>query len=121
MENLYTYRLDLTESELENLREILKYAKIYASSKPQELYFSDNLIEKITKPKKIKYSGKKGSAAEKATEARMKKTKEKVINAINILRMENKEITPYQIAKVSGVSYNSAKKYNNLYMAYNKN
>jgi len=116
-----TYRLDLDELELENLREILEYAKRYAASQPQELYFSDYLIEKIANPKKIEYSGKKGFAAMKATEARMKKTKEKIVNAINILRMENKEITPYQVAKVSGVSYNSAKKYNNLYMAYNKN
>jgi len=115
------YRLDLTELELENLREILKYAKTYAASQPQEVFFSDYLIEKINKPKKIEYSGKKSFAAMKATEARMKNTKEKIINAINILRMENKEITPYQIAKISGVSYSSAKKYNSLYTTCNKN
>ena len=46
-----------------------------------------------------------------ATEARIKRTKEKIVNAINILRMENKEITPYQVAKEAEVSYNTAKKY----------
>jgi len=47
----------------------------------------------------------------KARTARTQKTKEKVQNAINLLRIEGKEITPYQIAKVANISYNTAKKY----------
>ena len=47
----------------------------------------------------------------KARTARTNKTKEKVQNAINLLRIEGKEITPYQVAKVADISFNTAKKY----------
>ena len=47
----------------------------------------------------------------KAREARTAKTKEKVQNAINLLRIEGKEITAYQVAKVADISFNTAKKY----------
>jgi len=50
-------------------------------------------------------------ASKRATEARSKRAKEKIQNAINLLRMENKEITAYQISKVSGVHFNTVKKY----------
>ena len=54
---------------------------------------------------------KRTEASKKATEARSKKAKEKIQNAINLLRMEGKEITAYSISKVSGVHYNTVKKY----------
>ena len=47
----------------------------------------------------------------KARQARTAKTKEKVQNAINLLRIEGKEITAYQVAKVADISFNTAKKY----------
>ena len=47
----------------------------------------------------------------KARQARQAKTKEKVQNAINLLRIENKEITAYKVAKVADISFNTAKKY----------
>ena len=47
----------------------------------------------------------------KARTARTQKTKEKIQNAINLLRIEGKEITPYQVAKAADISYNTAKKY----------
>lgn len=56
-------------------------------------------------------SPKKTNAARKATEIRKKRTQEKIQNAINLLKMEGKEITPYAVAKVAGVSFNTAKKY----------
>jgi hypothetical protein len=56
-------------------------------------------------------SPKKTDAARRATEIRKKRTQEKIQNAINLLKMEGKEITPYAVAKVAGVSYNTAKKY----------
>ena len=34
-------------------------------------------------------------------------------NAINLLRLQNKPINAYQITKLSGVSYNTARKYLN--------
>ncbi len=50
-------------------------------------------------------------ATNKATESRTAKAKEKIQNAINLLRMENKKITHYSIAKTAGVSYVTVKKY----------
>ncbi len=48
---------------------------------------------------------------EKARAVKTTKTKEKIQNAINLLRLQGKPINAYQIAKLSGVSYNTARKY----------
>ncbi len=56
-------------------------------------------------------SQKKRESAKRAREALQAKTKEKIQNAINLLKMEGKEITPYRVAKEAGVSYNTARKY----------
>ena len=48
---------------------------------------------------------------EKARAIKTTKTKEKIQNAINLLRLQGKPINAYQIAKMSGVSYNTARKY----------
>ena len=50
---------------------------------------------------------------EKARTVKTTKTKEKIQNAINLLRLQGKPINAYQIAKLSGVSYNTARKYLN--------
>ncbi len=47
----------------------------------------------------------------KARAVKTTKTKEKIQNAINLLRLQGKPINAYQIAKLSGVSYNTARKY----------
>ena len=54
---------------------------------------------------------KKQSAAEIASKSRENTAKAKILNAINLLRIENKSITIYAIAKESGCSYNTVKKY----------
>jgi len=69
------------------------------------------LLKALDNAKLIKYSTNKAIAAEKATAARTKKAKEKIQNAINILKMEDKKITYYSVAKTSGVSYTTVKKY----------
>jgi len=48
---------------------------------------------------------------EKARAVKTTKTKEKIQNAINLLRLQGKPINAYQVAKLSGVSYNTARKY----------
>jgi len=73
-------------------------------------YFNE-MKEIANSPKKIKHSTKKHSAVKTATEARTKKAKEKILNAINILRMEDKNLTHYSIAKQAEVSYLTVKKY----------
>lgn len=57
---------------------------------------------------------KKQSSIQEATKHREHTAKAKIINAINILRSEDKQITSYAIAKVSGCSYNTVKKYQSI-------
>ncbi len=56
-------------------------------------------------------SEKKQSSAKEALKVKVTKTKEKIQNAINLLRLQGKHINPYQVAKTAGVSYNTARKY----------
>ena len=56
-------------------------------------------------------TSKRQNAAYWATEVRTKRVKEKIQNAINLLNLENKAITPYQVAKTAGISYNTAKRH----------
>jgi len=53
----------------------------------------------------------KQDAAKEALKVKVSKTKEKIQNAINLLRLQGKPINPYQVAKLGGVSYNTARKY----------
>ena len=77
-------------------------------------YIYSQLVKKVENPRLIKESEKKELAALNATRIREKRTKDKIQNAINILRMENKEITPHRVSKVSGVSFQTAQKYLNI-------
>ena len=63
-----------------------------------------------------KVEGTKGQkrAAEKATETRSKKALEKITNAINILRMEGKNINCHSVSVVSGCSINTTTKYKEI-------
>jgi len=47
----------------------------------------------------------------KATETKKLKAKEKVQNAINLLRLQGEEVNPYRVAKIANISYNTARKY----------
>jgi len=104
----FKYRLDLDIYQIEVLE---KYIKKIDEVSEEDLIMFNEMKEKINNPKKIKISDKKYSASIVATEARTAKAKEKIQNAINILRMQNKKLTHYSIAKESGVSYTTVKKY----------
>jgi hypothetical protein len=54
---------------------------------------------------------KKQLSIKQATKHRTDTAKAKINNAINLLRLEGKNITAYAIAKESGCSYNTVKKY----------
>jgi Fic family protein len=56
-------------------------------------------------------SQKKQDTARSALKIKVSKTKEKIQNAINLLRLQGKPINAYQVAKLSGVAYNTARKY----------
>ena len=70
-----------------------------------------NAINTLLKKGKRVISQKKQDTAKAALQIKMTKTKEKIQNAINLLKLQNKPINPYQISKLSGVSYNTARKY----------
>ncbi|CAA6824765.1 MAG: Unknown protein [uncultured Sulfurovum sp.] len=56
-------------------------------------------------------SPKKKNATKEATQKRIKEAKNKISNAVNMMRFENKKITISSIASEAGVSYNTVKKY----------
>ena len=47
----------------------------------------------------------------KATEIKKLKAREKVQNAINLLRLQGEEVNAYRVAKIANISYNTARKY----------
>lgn len=117
----FNKRLDLSENEFDCLKKYIDFEKMEEAIKnfDYEYYKQLNiqesieasLLKKLNNPKEIKYSLKKIVATREATESRTKAAKEKIQNAINILRMENKKITHYSIAQTSGVSFTTVKKY----------
>jgi Fic family protein len=81
------------------------------SDDERELFNSVNKL--ITKGKVIisDEESNKRKNAKKATVAKVNKTKEKIQNAINLLKLQGEEINPYRIAKIAKISYNTARKY----------
>ena len=61
---------------------------------------------RITKDKSNKQKSMK-----KANDIKVKQTRAKIQNGVNLLRMENKKITSYSLGKYAEVSTNTAKKY----------
>ena len=86
----------------------------YENLTKDELMLLDKLSDKIDDEQRKEVSPNKKKAMKRATNARTQKAKEKIENAINILRMENRPITIYSVSKESGVSYNTASKYAKL-------
>ena len=56
-------------------------------------------------------SAKKQESAKRARAILQQRTKEKIQDAIELLKAQKEEITPYKVAKVAQISYNTAKKY----------
>ena len=106
-EDIKSYRIDLDMYQLHILK---KYINTIEVSEEDVIMFNE-IKEKMNNPKKIKRSVKKLMATDKATEARITQAKNKIQNAMNILRFKNKKLTHYSIAKTAGVSYTTVKKY----------
>jgi len=69
------------------------------------------LVKEIKKEYKKPIKTTKRNATKKAIIVKQERAKKQVQDAINLLRMENKEPTAYAVAKVAGISYNTASKY----------
>ena len=76
---------------------------------PNDLRWALEILQKYGK--KIPASPQKIESAKRASKIKADRTKEKVINAVNLLRLQGEEITPYKVAKTAQISYNTAKKY----------
>jgi len=76
----------------------------------------DNLLDKIEQQFKQSFitHSLKRNATKKATYTRMDNAKEKIRNTINLMNLSNQKITINSVAKESGVSYNTVKKYSYL-------
>ncbi len=94
-------RLTLNDDEVLELMRLVSKSNYPLYTKIQKQY-NDDISRDITK---------KQLSIQEATKKREHTAKAKIINAINILRLEDKEITTYAIAKESGCSYNTVKKY----------
>ena len=97
--NLFGYKIRISK-EVENDTEL-----------PADLKEAFEVIKKYGYKPEV--SKKKTDSAKRATAIRQQRAKEKINNAINLLKLENKKITLYSIAKTAGVSYNTVKKYEN--------
>ena len=103
----FKYRLDLDSYQFDVLQKYITQIDVLE----EDLIMFNEIKEMISNPKKISRSVNKQIAATTATEARTKQAKQKIENAMNLLRLENKKLTYYSIAKTAKVSYQTVKKY----------
>lgn len=94
-------RLTLKSNEVMELMETIVKLNYPLYSKIQKQY-NENINRDITR---------KRSSIQEATKSRERTAKNKILNAINILRLQGKDITPYAVTKESGCSYNTVKKH----------
>ncbi len=94
-------RLTLNDDEVLQLMKAISKINFKLYEKIQAQY-NEDISRDITK---------KQSSIKEATKTRERVAKDKIINAINLLRIEDKPLTAYQVAKESGCSYNTVKKY----------
>lgn len=100
-------RLTITNDEFHALQRILVQNDISLYNRINE-EFQKSVLSKTKK--KIK-------ATTKANITKRRRSQEAVTNAVNILRLENKKITVYSVAKTAEISYNTAKRYEAFILA----
>ena len=106
-----TYIVKIDENDLEYLKETLSKFRIRDFEKNEKFHrIVKNVCESFIERQK---SEKVLEATQRATLTRKNAVRAKIQNAINILRIEGKEITPYRVAKTAEISFNTAKKYLN--------
>ena len=110
------YRFELTLDELQLLHmmvdsfeELLDIKEDFFNDKDKDALIL--LANKLKNAKVIKESPRKKEAVATARAKRSEKVKCAIQNAINLLRMEDRDITPYAVAKEANISYNTARKY----------
>ena len=79
---------------------------------PNDLKEALDVIQKYGM--KAQSTEKQRLSAERATRVRSDRAREKITNAINILRMENKPINCNSVSNASGCSINTVRKYKDM-------
>ncbi len=100
-------RITITNQEFDAIQKILV-------QNDSTLY---NRFNEEFKKSILSCTAKKINATKKANLAKIKKSKDAVTNAVNILRFEDKKITVYSVAKTAAISYNTAKQYESFIQA----
>ena len=107
-------RLTLNQQEYTTLKRLI----VEANNQQLANFLSEeewsmllNISKRIEKTASKPITQKKRNATKEATRKRIKEAKNKISNAVNIMRFENKKITISSIAQEAGVSYNTVKKY----------
>lgn len=103
-------RLTLADKEVFQI-----LALLYENETKDNKILSNKIRKQWNKPIKLT----KKNATKKAIEFKQQATKNKIQNAINLMRLEGEKITIYSVAKKAGVSYNSAKKYSYIFLKSN--
>lgn len=97
--NLFGYKINIQKESITN-----EDARARA-----EIEKALAILEKYSVKEQI--STLQAKAVKKATQARTNKAKRKMQDAINLMRLEGKKITQYAVAKKSGCSINTVRKY----------
>jgi len=105
-ERIFMSKAFIVQTEREEIDELIQALK---NNKPNPIV--KRILSLLNGLEERKTSIRIAEATSKATESRIAKAKEKIQNAINLLRMENKKMTHYSIAKTAEVSYVTVKKY----------
>ncbi len=100
-------RITITDTEFQALQKILV-------QKDTTLY---NRLNEEFKKSILSCTPKKIKATTKANNAKRKKSRNAITNAVNLLRFEDKKITVYSVAKTAEISYNTAKQYRDFILA----
>ncbi|CAA6824292.1 MAG: Unknown protein, partial [uncultured Sulfurovum sp.] len=109
-------RLTLNKSEFTTLQKLIhesnKHSKECLNTfNDEEMVLLKTISERISHDIAKPVSNKKKNATKEATQKRIQAAKNKISNAVNMMRFENKKITISSIALEAGVSYNTVKKY----------
>ena len=107
-------RLTLNEEEYQTLQRLIQNTNNQQHSdilNDQEWSTILTISERIEKTAAKPITEKKRNATKEATRKRIKEAKNKISNAVNMMRFENNNISIASIAQEAGVSYNTVKKY----------
>jgi len=107
-------RLTLNQEEYQTLQRLIQNTNNQKHSdilNDEEWSTILTISERIEKTAAKPITEKKRNATKEATRKRIKEAKNKISNAVNMMRFENKSISIASIAQEAGVSYNTVKKY----------